>query len=201
MLNKFKNIFGGWMNVIETKSVIASNKATLDSDKIIKMALDVADDINKIRKAKLSTSKAIKDAKDKSEQHKIRYEQVETSIKKVVEQDIEVADTQYVIALQSKQLSEAYLAKAKEMEAGIEEYDVATEKLKAVLQDLKMQKDMIKLNEESANMGIEVKGIDQYCKSRIIDVDTLLDKVSIISDNTISNTSSLDLELYKQSFK
>lgn len=201
MLKKLKNIVNGWVDVANTKSTIAANKATLDSDKIIKMALDVADDINKIRKAKLSTSKAIQDAKDKSEQHKIRYEQVETSIKKAVEQGIEVADTQYVIALQSKQLSEAYLAKAKEMEAGIEEYDVATEKLKAILQDLKMQKDMIKLNEESVNMGIEVKGIDQYYKNRIIDVDTLLDKIGIMSDNTISNTSSLDLELYKQSFK
>lgn len=201
MLKKLKNIVNGWVDVADTKSTIAANKATLDSDKIIKMALDVADDINKIRKAKLSTSKAIQDAKDKSEQHKIRYEQVEASIKKAVEQGIEVVDTQYVIALQSKQLSEAYLAKAKEMEAGIEEYDVATEKLKAVLQDLKMQKNMIELNEESANMGIEVKGIDQYYKSRIIDVDTLLDKVGIMSDSTVSNTSSLDLELYKQSFK
>lgn len=102
MLKKFKNILGGWMNVIETKSVIASNKATLDSEKLIKMALDVADDISKLRKAKEDTKTAIRDALNKSEQHFKRYVSMENNIKQAIKEEIEVGDTQYHIALQSK---------------------------------------------------------------------------------------------------
>lgn len=87
------------------------------------------------------------------------------------------------------------------MEVGIGEYDIAVDKLRSVMQDLKMQKDLLKLNEESAELGLEVKDVESYYNNRLIDVDTLLDKVGIMTDTTLNTTAKLDLEVYKASLK
>lgn len=199
MLKGFKKLFSKISEVITVKGVIAADKSLKDSERIQNLSLSIVDDINAVMKSKIQVEKSIKKMKSSSESHLNKSKERETLIKDSLAKGLEVSDSQYLIALQSKTISDHLRAKAEADESSLPDYDTAIIALNEALDELMLQRELTQLKEEGEVLGIAVGEVDVVAKYKAVDVNTLVTKIKIKGDVTVSGSSSLELAHYKAS--
>lgn len=183
---------------LRTKFGAFAAKNTSATDKLNAAARRIIDNIDMLRHRDVSAANEISKIRAKGEASAAEYQKREKEILLLRRQGKPVQEVMVKIALQHRQISEAMTQRADALVEMTKQIKATVVEMDDKLQEIKMQLEFARLNEESKAMGIgSVEDVIESAGHANVDVDTILTEIDVfIGDEARGVASSTDITLY-----